>query len=458
MFTAVGWASEDPLDPSLFGPISEQELREAREMLPPPLLTPSKEILSFDLRDGGRKLYEQVAKLYGYEVVFDSDYPVVEFAIRFKMTDATYRDAFRALGLATNSFIIAKSSKQILVSKDTQQKRQELEPSVLVALSLVEPVTVQDLQEMARAVQQMMELQRFVIDNTRKIVLMRDRISKVRPAQQIFTQMLRLKAEVEVEIELLEFTSNRDLNYGMTLPNRTQLIALGKPLNSLLSPTGAMQLATFGGARSLIGLSISSMEMFATLSQSYSKSLHKVSLRADHGAAATLHVGDRYPIISAGYFGAPIPGASAGDGVTYRPPPTFTFEDLGLTLKVTPLVHGTDEISIEVEAEFKLLSGGNFNGIPVVSNRKFNSRLRLKTGEWAVMTGLLSASEARTISGIPGLMQIPVIKNLFSSNSKLETVTETLLIIRPRLLSLPPTEWGTDPIWTGPEGRPEIPF
>lgn len=184
----------------------------------------------------------------------------------------------------------------------------------------------------------------------------------------------------------------------------------------------------------------------------------RASLRSDHGMPVTFHIGDRYPIISAGYFGDAIPGASKGDGITYRPPPSFTFEDLGLTLKVTPVVHGMDEISLEVEAEFKLLSGANFNGIPVVSNRKFTSRLRLEQGEWAVMTGLVSVSEGRTISGVAGLMQIPILGNLFSSNNKQETLGETLLLIRPRLLSLPPGEWATVPVWTGPEGRPEIPF
>ena len=172
----------------------------------------------------------------------------------------------------------------------------------------------------------------------------------------------------------------------------------------------------------------------------------------------TFHIGDRYPIISAGYYGAPIPGAGTGDGITYRPPPSFTFEDLGLTLKVTPVVHGTDDISLEVESEFKLLAGSSFNDIPVVSNRKFTSRLRLEQGEWAVMTGMLSVSEARTISGVAGLMQIPILGSFFSSTGKQQSLGETLIVIRPRLLSLPPTEWGTDPIWTGPEGRPEIPF
>ena len=449
---------EVELDSSLFGAISDKEVREAREMLPPPLLQPTKELRSFELHDGGRKLFERVAKDYGYEVTFDSDYPIADSAYRFKLIDANYRDALRALSLATGSFIVPLGPKRFMVAKDTQQKRQELEPTVLVTLSLLEPVAVQDLQEMARAVQQMMELQRFVIDNTRKLVLIRDRISKVRPAQQILTQMLRMKAEVEIDIELLEFSSSHDLNYGMTLPNRTQLIALGKPLHTVFTPSGVLKLATFGGASSLIGLSLSSMDMFATMSQSYSKKLLRASLRSDHGMPVTFHIGDRYPIISAGYFGDAIPGASKGDGITYRPPPSFTFEDLGLTLKVTPVVHGVDDISLEVEAEFKLLSGANFNGIPVVSNRKFTSRLRLEQGEWAVMTGLVSVSEGRTISGVAGLMQIPILGTLFSSNSKQETLGETLLLIRPRLLSLPPSEWATDPVWTGPEGRPEIPF
>ena len=55
------------------------------------------------------------------------------------------------------------------------------------------------------------------------------------------------------------------------------------------------------------------------------------------GQPATLHVGEKYPIITSGYF-----GNTSGSGTVYTPPPTITFEDLGLLIKVTPHVVSVD--------------------------------------------------------------------------------------------------------------------
>ena len=82
----------------------------------------------------------------------------------------------------------------------------------------------------------------------------------------------------------------------------------------------------------------------------------------------------------------------------------------------------------------------------------------METGEWAVMAGLLSTNEARTISGIPGLMRIPLLGQALSKNSRNKTRGEALLVLRPRLLGLPASEWVTTAIATGPEGRPRIPL
>jgi type II secretory pathway component GspD/PulD (secretin) len=158
-------------------------------------------------------------------------------------------------------------------------------------------------------------------------------------------------------------------------------------------------------------------------------------------------VGDKYPIVTSGYF-----GATTGSGTVYTPPPTINFEDLGLSLKVTPYVNGMDLVTLEVEAEFKLLGTTSIDNIPVISNRKFMSKVGLSTGEWAVLAGLMNDSDSKTVSGLAGLSVIPFLRN----NQRTTSHTETLIVLKPHLLNVPGSEKPTHEAWVGSESRPHI--
>ena len=432
--------------------ISEKELAEAREPLPPKELNAQPGRRAIDLRGDARALFEQTARLYGLDVVFDGEYQPGQ-PFRFRLDDADYRLALQALEAATSSFVVPLSDKLIMVFKDTAQKRLESEPTVAVVVPIPHPVTVQEAQELARTVQQTMEIQRFGVDNGRRLALLKDRISKVRPAQQLFEQLLRHKAEVVIEVEFLDVSANSSLEYGLRLPTSFALVNFGSIWNSKVSiPAGFTKFLTFGAGKTFIGLGITDAQLFASMSQSSATSLLKADLRATDGQASTLHIGDRYPILTSGYFG----DTGGTDGEVFRPPPSYSFEDLGLSLKITPRVHSTDEVTLEVESEFKVLSGSSVNDIPVISNRKFQSKIRLATGKWAILAGLVSRQEARTISGIAGLASLPVLGPLLRSTTSNKDNGEALLLLKPRVLSLPPSEIPTRQLWVGSEGRPLI--
>ena len=59
------------------------------------------------------------------------------------------------------------------------------------------------------------------------------------------------------------------------------------------------------------------------------------------------------------------------------------------------------DVSLDLDAEFKLLTGQTSAGMPVISSRKIATQVRVINGEWAVVAGLLSTSEAHTIAGLP---------------------------------------------------------
>jgi type II secretory pathway component GspD/PulD (secretin) len=138
--------------------------------------------------------------------------------------------------------------------------------------------------------------------------------------------------------------------------------------------------------------------------------------------------------------------------------PTIQFEDLGLVLKVTPAVHENYEVTLDVDAQFKTLGTGGTNDIPVIDNRQYQGKVRLKEGEWAVIAGLVTASDAETPTGIAGLMNIPWIGHLFSHQTHVKESTQTLIVLKPHFVALPPWETVQKAIWTGTEGRPITPF
>ncbi len=421
--------------------ITPDDLAELRRLRPPPELKPVPGPKNIDLRGNAKSLFEQTAKIFGLETVFDGDYqPGPE--IRIRMDDTDFRVAMKTLEAATASFVVPLGERLFMVVKDTPQKRAEAEPTVAISIPIPDTVTPQEAQELARAVQQAMDITKLSVDANRRMVLIKDRISKVRPAQALFQQLARGRAQVAVQMQFLEVDRNSLLTYGVLLPTNLPILFIGTG-----GTVGALtSLARLTLGANMFGVGIGDAQAFASMTKSSARNLLDAEVRTADGSTATFHVGDKYPIATAGFIGR---------GIV---PPTFTFEDLGLLMKVTPHVNGMEEVSLDVNAEFKVLAGQSINGVPVISTRKLDSKVRLRTGEWAIVAGLMSNNEAKTISGLAGVSELPVIGPLLRKNDDQKQSAEVILLLRPVLLSLPPGELPTRAYSIGSEGRLRIPL
>jgi Flp pilus assembly secretin CpaC len=86
------------------------------------------------------------------------------------------------------------------------------------------------------------------------------------------------------------------------------------------------------------------------------------------------------------------------------------------------------------------------------------STVRLDTGQWAVVAGLMEASEARTIAGLAGVATLPVLGPLVSTHTKNKDSRQVLILLRPRLVTLPPDQVVTRTLRVGSDTRPVTPL
>jgi len=443
-------AKAEPMEdlPAGLDEMTAEDEREARTALPPPVLQGAAGLRSFNVRGDAKQLFERVSGDFGLKVVFDADFQAGSPQL-FRIDNVTYQVALRALEGMTGSFLVAVNEKVALVAKDTTAKRTEIEPVMSVIVPFSEPLTPQDVQEAARAVQSTFDMTKMAIDNGRRQVLFRDRVSRLRPAIDLFRQLMVHRAQVVTEVELVGVNPSSSSKYGVQFQSSYLFQWLGNPspFASIL-PTLTNALVTFGGGATLFGVALTDTAFYASATRGNTTSVVRAELRGLDGQPAQMHIGDRYPVITSGFYG------NTGTGTPYTPPPTINFEELGIVLKITPHVHGLEGVTLEIEAEFKTLTGQAENGIPVISNRKFVSRVRMKFEEMAVMAGLVRDTMTQSWSGIPLISAIPALR----VNDKARDSNELLLLIKPRLVNMPPSENFTWAVRSGSETRPLTPL
>src|SRR6267143_2131193 len=118
--------------------------------------------------------------------------------------------------------------------------------------------------------------------------------------------------------------------------------------------------------------------------------------------------------------------------------PSAEYVDLGLKVKATPRLHGDDEVTLHLEFDIRSLSGSSINGIPVLTNRTLDQTIRLRENQTSVLSGIVEASEARAISGLPLTATAPGAGYLKGNQTTDTKDLETLFIITPRALRVPP--------------------
>ena len=159
-----------------------------------------------------------------------------------------------------------------------------------------------------------------------------------------------------------------------------------------------------------------------------------------------MKIGERVPILNASYapiFNTPAIAQVLQNQSFQAPFPPFNFEAIGANLKATPKIHLPREdgpgphnpatITLDVDLQIRALSGQAFNGVPIISNRQFTGSVTLNEGDPAIVVGYLTTNDQRSLSGPPGIAQLPALNRVLADENKQKSETELLILITPHI-------------------------
>jgi type II secretory pathway component GspD/PulD (secretin) len=436
-------------------------------------LRPSTGLQSFEFRGSSTELLQQFTRAFGISSVPDDG--LMARQVRIKLDNISWEQGAEILGHLCKVLIIPMNEHQVLLANDTEENRRDLVRMSLKTFYAVGGSSPQDLTELVTALRVLFDL-RFITPNAQMGSIVVRAPQKTMDAITMFLDYLqddRPTVMLEVKIFQISSTFTRDL--GTTVPNQftvfnvptelTNLVssssysqivaalqAAGQPVNattilagllasssstSTSSPLG-QPFVTFGGGSSLTGVTVPSTTLNFSVNNSMARTVDDVMLRAGHGKAATLKVGERYPIVSSQFSASTatsslLSSLGINTGTTASvPSPQFTYEDVGLTLKATPQVHGK-LVSLEYELTLRSLGAIQTNGLPLLTNREMKGTISTDDGEPVVIAGLVDKGEMASISGLPVVSLIPILGQAFTATTKEKTYDELLVVMTPHI-------------------------
>ena len=456
----------------------------------PPLLADSAEIhlqpkadrATFHYRGDVRGLFAELASAFGITAQFDDS--VQSKTFRFYVDDV---DFFTALSLAcrvSKTMWTALDTRQMLIVANTPENHKQFDRMSLATFVVPGASTPQEATELVTSLRNICDFQK-ISPGTSGTVEIRAPQATLRACTTLIQQLTEERPQVSLDIEVFQISHNLTRNIGMHIPDTFNLFnipvaalaALGGQsiqslVNQLISSGGinaagstglsgllaqlqgqqnsifSQPLATFGGGLTFSGVSLDQLSAALSLNESWARAVSRVTLRAGQGKEATFHLGERYPILNASYapvFNSPQISAVLGNQSYVPPFPSVSYEDLGLNLKTTAVIHGNSEVSMKLELQVRSLTGQSANGVPVISNREYQGSIRLQDGEPAVVAGEISVSDQRSMNGIPGLGAIPGVNQAMVSNSLTTENDELLIVITPHVVAN--RNRMTDEIW-----------
>ncbi len=459
------------IDPSLF--IAKQELNRTVKMIndqrnPPPQaagppaglerrvheaagpveLAPISNVpITVKLTDKSDTVYRTIGQLAGINVLFDPDYTPRQ--IKVELNGVTLEEALEITALESKTFWRPVTLNTIFVAQDNPAKRKELEQSVLKTFYLTNLSAPTELQDVVNAIRAVLDVQRVQQLLSQNALVVRGTPDQIALAEKLVEDLDKARPEVIVDIAVMQVSKDKSRTLGLSPPT-SATITLQDNINTTTTTTGTTNSGTGGTVTSSTGTQginlntlgnlnatnfqvvIPSANLSAVMSASDTKLIQNPQIRALDGQKASLKIGDRVPVATGSFQ----PGIG-GVGINPLVNTQFQYLDVGVNIDITPHVHSNGEVTLKISMDVSAVTGQqNIGGIsqPIIGQRKIEHEIRLKDGEANLLGGIMEDQQTKSLSGIPGLAQIPILRYLFGQTTQDHSENEIIFAIVPHII------------------------
>jgi type II secretory pathway component GspD/PulD (secretin) len=454
-------------------------------------LAPSAGKRTIHLHGGTQTVLRSLYSQFGITTVFDPSVPNGP-NIDLDMTNVTFADAASILNMSERTFAVAVQPKVALIARDTQEMRDSLMPQVEETIYLP-GLTNDEMQELANLARNVFDVKEVTGSATGGYLLLRGEENVLKQVNAVYDDMLDGGSEVLFDVNLYELNKTATRNIGATLPssfsafdlvnsaenliNSNQsiinqaissglLTLTGNPAIDDLAELAILIAAGVSGASEftalvgtlgnydglpLAGVTLAGTSFNALLNSTDVRTLDAVQIRSSNKTPVNFRAGSRYPVITGSYSsgissslasslsGLNINGTSASSllskylgGASQVTVPQFQFEDLGITLKITPQILHNTEVTVLLDMKIEALAGASINNIPILNNRALTSTITIPAGRSAMIATLVNNTELKALTGVPGLNDLPGFQGTEQDREK--DSDELLITITPHIV------------------------
>lgn len=429
------------------GPTFEERKRAVVTKAQPPTLSPTSLdpiSLSFPRPTPIKDIYRALGNAFGINIIFDQGVKDEE-RISIELRDVTAQQALERVMQAGNQFYKVLDQKTLIVIPDTPQTRRDYEDLVIRTFYLSNG----DAEQVTNVVRTMIEARNVFPLKALNAITIRDTADKVRIAEKIIEANDKARAEVVVQVELLQVDARKLRDIGLKLGAYSTSGALTDAAGEVVGSLPLGELSSI--ALNDFNFTIPTLSYTLLKNNTDARLLARPQLRISEGEDATLHIGQKQPIPVSTLF----TNVGVG-GVNQGPITSFQYQDVGIKIAITPRVHHNREVSLKLTVEVSNIAGfvpgggENSPDQPIIGTRTIQSTIRLKDGETNLLAGLIREDDSVTKDDIPFLSDLPIIGRLFSREQNNVATTDVVLTMTPHIIRIPDiTDEDLAPMWVG---------